>query len=45
MGNLIVGLILVAILAAAGYKIYWNKKHNVKCSGCSGGCNCSHSQE
>lgn len=43
MGNIIVAIIILAILGAAAYKIYWNKKNNVKCSGCSGSSSCNHS--
>lgn len=35
MGNVIVALIILAILSGAIYKLYWNKKNNIKCSGCS----------
>lgn len=46
MGNIIVIIILLVIFSLAGYKLYWNKKHNVKCSGCpsakGGECACEH---
>lgn len=42
MGNIIVGSIIVAILGGAAYKMYWNKKHNVCCSGCPSAKSCSH---
>lgn len=35
MGDILVGIIVLAILAGASYKIYWNKKNNVMCSSCS----------
>lgn len=35
MGNILVGMIIIAIIAGASYKIYWNKKNNIMCSGCS----------
>lgn len=35
MGNILVIIIIVAILSGAIYKIYWNKKNNIMCSGCS----------
>ncbi len=35
MGNFLVIIIILAILGAAIYKLYWNKKNNIKCSGCS----------
>lgn len=35
MGNILVGIIILAIIAGASYKIYWNKKNNIMCSGCS----------
>lgn len=35
MANLFVAIIVLAILGGAIYKIYWNKKNNIKCSGCS----------
>jgi len=35
MGNILVGMIVLAMLAGASYKIYWNKKNNIMCSGCS----------
>lgn len=34
MNDILVGIIILAILAGAIYKIYWNKKNNIKCSGC-----------
>lgn len=34
MGNAIVVIIIVAILCAAGYKVWHDKKNGVKCSGC-----------
>ena len=52
MTDFIVGLIIVAIIAAAGLYIYKEKKRGVKCIGCpsagtcasqgkSGGCSCN----
>lgn len=43
MGNVIIIAVIMIILAAASYKIYKDKKNNVKCSGCpsyraDGGC-------
>ncbi len=35
MGNILVFIIIVAILSGSIYKLYWNKKNNIKCSGCS----------
>jgi len=35
MANILVGLMILAILGGAIYKIYWNKKNNIMCSGCS----------
>lgn len=35
MGDIFVTIIILAILGGAGYKIYWNKKNNIVCSGCS----------
>lgn len=35
MGNIIVVIIILVILARSIYKLYWNKKNNIKCSGCS----------
>jgi hypothetical protein len=34
MGNIIVGVLIAVIICGAGYKIYKDKKNNVKCSGC-----------
>lgn len=34
MGDIIVIVVVVIILAAASYKLYKNKKNNVKCSAC-----------
>ncbi len=34
MGNVIVVLILLVIISVASYKLYLDKKNNVKCSGC-----------
>ncbi|PKM51689.1 MAG: hypothetical protein CVV02_05320 [Firmicutes bacterium HGW-Firmicutes-7] len=34
MGDLIVIIIVLTILGGASYKIYRDKKNNVKCSGC-----------
>lgn len=35
MGDILVGIIILAILGGAVYKLYWNKKNNIKCSGCT----------
>ncbi len=35
MANLLVAIIILAIIGGAAYKLYWNKKNNIKCSGCS----------
>ena len=35
MGDIVVGIIILAILAGATYKLYWNKKNDIKCSGCT----------
>lgn len=35
MGNILVAIIILAILSGAIYKLYWNKKNNIKCSGCN----------
>ncbi len=35
MGNILVVIIILAILGGAIYKLYWNKKNNIKCSGCT----------
>ncbi|MGH4050547.1 MAG: FeoB-associated Cys-rich membrane protein [Clostridium sp.] len=34
MGDILVVIIILAILGGAIYKLYWNKKNNIKCSGC-----------
>lgn len=34
MGNIIVGLILIAIIALATLKVVADKKNGVKCAGC-----------
>ena len=34
MGNTIVIIIIATIILGAAYKIYIDKKNNVKCSGC-----------
>lgn len=36
---MVIGIIAV-IISAATYKIVKDKKRGVKCSGCSGGCEC-----
>lgn len=38
MGNIIVGGIVLAIIGAAAYSLYRDKKAGKGCSGCSGGC-------
>ena len=35
IGNIVVILIVSIILGAASYKLYINKKNNIKCSGCT----------
>lgn len=35
MGDILVGIIILVILGGAIYKLYWNKKNDIKCSGCS----------
>lgn len=35
MGDILVGIIILAILGGAIYKLYWNKKNDIKCSGCT----------
>ncbi|MBC7958690.1 MAG: FeoB-associated Cys-rich membrane protein [Vallitaleaceae bacterium] len=49
MGNIIVIIVLLAIFGAASYKIYKDKKNNVKCSGCpsykaNGTCSANHKE-
>ena len=47
MGDLIVVVLILMILGGASYKIYKDKKNNVKCSGCpscSMNGNCSSNQ-
>lgn len=49
MGNLIIIFVIAMILAAASYKIFKDKKNNVKCSGCpsykaDGGCSAYESE-
>ncbi len=39
--NFLVGLIIIAILAGASYKIYLEKKSGVKCIGCPQSKTCS----
>jgi len=34
MGNIIVILVIVVLLSGASFKMYKDKKNNVKCSGC-----------
>ncbi len=34
MGNFIVGILILSIICGAAYKIYKDKKNNVRCSGC-----------
>lgn len=38
METVIVLLIIFAMIGAASYKLYKDKKNNVKCSGCPSGC-------
>jgi|LGVF01.1.fsa_nt_gb hypothetical protein len=35
MGDILVATIILVILSGAIYKLYWDKKNNIKCSGCS----------
>lgn len=39
IGNIVVLLIVAAMVAGASYKLYKDKKNNVKCSGCP---SCTH---
>lgn len=50
MGNIIVVIIILIILSGSIYKLYWNKKNNIKCLGCpscpfNGKCNSSNVKE
>ncbi len=50
MGNIIVGALILAVICGAIYKIYKDKKNNVKCSGCpscpmNGKCSAHHEQK
>ena len=40
MGDLIVGLVILAIISLAGYYLYKAKKRGVKCIGCPDGATC-----
>lgn len=35
MGNILVAIIIIGILGGAIYKLYWNKKNNIKSSACA----------
>jgi len=35
MSDILVSIIILVILIGAIYKLYWDKKNNTKCSGCS----------